>query len=95
MNGKKCKKSEGFNDKYSKIRIEKIPKKYENYYFIQEYDGIESIDIRYHKYEMDELKRIANDESLSYEDRIKQIQNFKLDFKYDTILESDTESQTE
>ena len=43
--------------KGSKTGIEKIPKKYENHYIITEYDGLESIEIDYTKYELDHLKK--------------------------------------
>ena len=71
MNGSQSKRGEGFNDRHSEVRSERIPKKYENYYHINEYDGTETVEINYNGYEIGELRRIANDESLSYEDRIK------------------------
>jgi hypothetical protein len=44
-----------FDQKYSKTAIEKIPKKYEKYYFISEYDGLETVEIDYTKYKLDNL----------------------------------------
>jgi hypothetical protein len=44
-------------NKYSKTAISKIPKKYENYYFIYEYDGLESVEIDYTKYQLNNLKK--------------------------------------
>ena len=41
------------NTKCCKIRIKKIPKKYENYYYISEYDGRESIAIDFTNYKLD------------------------------------------
>jgi hypothetical protein len=41
------------NTKCCKIRIKKIPKKYENYYYISEYDGKESIEIDFTNYKLD------------------------------------------
>ena len=81
MDGRNCKKGEGFNDSYSKTMICKINKKYENYFFISEYDGLETLDIRYHKYEIDEMRRIAKDETLSFEERINQINQLKVEFQ--------------
>ena len=46
-----------FDSKYSKTKTEKIPKKYENYYYITEYDGLETVEIDYTKYELDNLKQ--------------------------------------
>jgi hypothetical protein len=47
-----------FDDKkYSRTLIKKIPKKYEDYYYISEYDGLETVNIDYTKYELDNLKK--------------------------------------
>jgi hypothetical protein len=43
------------NTKWCKIKIKKIPKKYENYYFISEYDGKECVEINFTKYKLDTL----------------------------------------
>ena len=40
-----------FNGEYAKIKIKKIPKKYKNYYYIHEYDGLESVKIDYTNYD--------------------------------------------
>jgi hypothetical protein len=45
-----------FDDRYSKSEIEEIPKKYENYYTISEYDGLESVNIDYYRYEKEMYK---------------------------------------
>ena len=50
-----------FDGKHSKTSIEKIPKKYENYYYISEYDGLEKVEIDYTKYELDSLKQNIKD----------------------------------
>jgi hypothetical protein len=44
-----------FDSKYSKTKIKKILKKYENYYDIDEYDGKEWVKINYTKYKLDNL----------------------------------------
>ena len=82
MNGEKSEMGEGFNGKCAKVRIDRIPKKYEKYYYIREYDGTEDVHINYHKYEIDEIKNIAKDESLSFEERINKIQNYKIEIFY-------------
>ena len=46
-----------FDGNCSSTKIEKIPKKYENYYFISEYDGLETVEIDYTKYQLDNLKQ--------------------------------------
>jgi hypothetical protein len=43
------------NTKWCKIKIKKIPKKYENYYFISEYDGKECVEIDLTKYKLDTM----------------------------------------
>ena len=44
-----------FDGKYSKTKIKKILKKYENYYDIDEYDGKEWVKINYTKYKLDNI----------------------------------------
>ena len=71
-----------FDGKYSKTGIEKIPKKYEKYYIISEYDGLESIEIDYTKYELDHLKQkikeILENNSIDNDEKIKQFINMNI-----------------
>ena len=46
-----------FDENCSDTKIEKIPKKYEKYYFISEDDGLETVEIDYTKFELDNLKQ--------------------------------------
>jgi hypothetical protein len=46
---------------YSKVKIWKMPKKYEDYYVIEEYDGKEDIWINYDRYKVDKIKKIIYD----------------------------------
>lgn len=41
-----------FNSKYCYVKIKKIPKKLENFYEIDEYDGLEEVIIDYYTYEL-------------------------------------------
>ncbi len=50
-----------FNSTYSKVKIQNIPKKYENSYDIYEYDGLENISIDENKYKIDRIKEIIRD----------------------------------
>lgn len=63
-------------EKYSKTAIEKIPKKYEKYYIISEYDGLETVEIDYTKYELDNLKQnikeILENNSINNDEKINQ-----------------------
>lgn len=60
----------------SKTAIEKIPKKYENYYIISQYDGLEMVEIDYTKYELDHLKQkikeILENDSMDNDEKINQ-----------------------
>lgn len=62
--------------KYSKTAIEKILKKYEKYYIISEYDGLETVEIDYTKYELDNLKQnikeILENNSINNDEKINQ-----------------------
>lgn len=69
-----------FDEKNSKTIIHKIPKIYENYYYIDGYDGYESVEIDYTKYELDSLKKniieiLENSNIDNYEkiDKVKKI----------------------
>jgi len=68
--------------KHSKTGIEKLPKKYEKYYIISEYDGLESIEIDYTKYELDHLKQkikeILENNSIDNDEKIKQFTNMNI-----------------
>ena len=82
MDGGSSNQGEGFNRSSSKIIIDKIQKIYKDYYVISEYDGQETVNVDYNRFELKEIKRIANDENLSFEERIKQIQEFKVDYDF-------------
>jgi len=62
---------------HSKTGIEKIPKKYEKYYYISEYDGLEKVEIDYTKYELDNLKQkikeILENNSIDNDEKINQL----------------------
>lgn len=67
---------EKFNELNSKTMIHKIPKKYEKYYYIDEYDGLESVQIDYTKYELDNLrkniKEILENTTINNDEKINQ-----------------------
>jgi hypothetical protein len=64
-------------ENYSKTEIEKIPKKYENYYYISEYDGFETVIIDYTRFELDNLKKnikeILQNNSIDNDEKINQL----------------------
>jgi hypothetical protein len=50
-----------FNEKYTDVKIKKIPKIYENHYTITDYDGLEEVVIEYDKYKVDKVKEILRE----------------------------------
>ena len=68
--------------KYSKTGIEKIPKKYENHYYISEYDGLEKVEIDYTNYELDNLKKnikeILENNSIDNDEKINKFKKIDL-----------------
>jgi len=61
-----------------------IPKKYEKYYDIQEYDGLESVAIDYYRYNADNfmngIKKILKSE-MNNDEKIKEIECLVLNTK--------------
>ena len=72
-----------FDGKYGKTKIKKIPKKYENYYDIDDYEGIESVKINYTKYKLDniynKIKKILQTNN-DHSTKINEIEQFILAF---------------
>lgn len=73
-----------FDSKFSRSRIKKIPKKYEKYYYIDEYDGKECVKIDYKEYKLDniytkikEILQCDNDNNT----KINEIEQFIIGFE--------------
>ena len=64
-----------FNDKYSKIKIKYIPKRYENHYIIDECDGLENISINYSTYALDEIKKVVDNTEMTNDAKINLIRD--------------------
>jgi uncharacterized protein YcgL (UPF0745 family) len=68
---------EKFDGTNSKTTIHKIPKKYENYYYIDKYDDLESVEIDYTKYQYDNLKKnikeILENNNIDNNEKINEI----------------------
>lgn len=62
-----------FHEDYSNIKIKVIPKKYEKYYHIQEYDGLENIYIETDKYILDNMRKIIKNNSITNDEKISLI----------------------
>lgn len=73
-----------FNDKYAKIKIKKIPKKYKNFYEISEYDGKESIHINNHSFVISSIKKILYNDTPS-DEKIKKIKEILVNEKMEEI----------
>ena len=75
-----------FNDVYAKIQIKKIPKIYENYYYIREYDGAESVNIDYTNYnklnavcnKIKEILQSSDDNAIKINEMTDFISSFKM-----------------
>ena len=73
-----------FDDKFSRSIIKKILKKYEYYYYIEEYDGKEYVRIDYTKYKLDNIYTKINEILQSNVDnniKINKIEQFILEFE--------------
>ena len=55
---------------FAKIRLETIPKRFEGFYKISEYDGSESVVIKYDAYKVDAVKAILKDATLTEGERL-------------------------
>ena len=61
------------NGMCSDIRLDHIPPQYKNNYYIQEYDGTETVQIDYKGYLLDEIQKIIHDSSISAEDKVSRM----------------------
>lgn len=66
--GDKC------SGKYCAIDSVEIYKKYENYYEVNEYDGIESISINILKYKLDKIKEVIENDIGDGDEKIEVIE---------------------
>lgn len=62
-----------FNTGYSNVKVEYIKKKYEDFYYISEYDGLESVKIYINKYKVESIKKIVNNNDINSDEKINQI----------------------
>lgn len=61
------------NDRYAKIRLQRIPAQFVNFYQIDEYDGMETVVLLRNEYKLDAVKSILRDRSLSKADKLVRI----------------------
>lgn len=62
--------------KYNNIKIYNIPKKYENHYTIEKYDGYEDVIIEIEKYKLDNIEQIVKNTNISSDEKINEIIKF-------------------
>ena len=69
-----------FNGKNCSIQIESIPKKYENFYHIIDYDGEENVCIDYDIYKLETIYSIITnkDKNMKDGDKIREVTNIFL-----------------
>jgi hypothetical protein len=60
---------------YTNIKVKYIKKKYENCYYISEYDGLESVLIDINKYKLETIKNIVED-NINSDEKINKIKLF-------------------
>lgn len=61
------------SDKYASLYICRIPIRYKGFYRINEYDGFESVEIKYDAYRVARIKDITVNSSLSNDERLREI----------------------
>jgi hypothetical protein len=71
--------SEKCSGQHCRLKMVRIPKKYEDYYRINEYDGKEGISIKQHEYLLDNIKRVV-DAAPPDDERIQEIREILKDF---------------
>jgi len=73
-----------FDGKYSKTKIEKIPKKYAFFYDINEYDGLETVTIDYTRYKLvtiqNKIKELLQNTNTN-DEKINELQLFITEFE--------------
>ena len=74
------------NGEYAEIAIAQVPRKFENHYYIAEYDGLESVEIDFQGYQLDRIKSIVQQDSLSSDDKVKMTRDVLLE-EYEGDLE--------
>ena len=70
------------NSDFSDLRILELPKKYDGFYFIEEYDGSEDITIDHSLYKLETIREELEDGEKSAEERlerVKEILGWKLE----------------
>lgn len=59
--------------KYAALRVCRVPVRYKGFYEIDEYDGFESVDIKFNEYRIARIKGITANTSMSMDERFQEI----------------------
>ena len=62
------------NETYSKLKVKEFPIKYKSFLWWNEYDGNELVKVDYDKYIIHHIKCVKDNNSITAEEKIKQIQ---------------------
>lgn len=71
------------NGKYAKIAMEEVPIKFKKHFLIGEYDGLENVQIDFQGYQMDKIRGILKDDSLSNEAKVQMTQHALDEVEYE------------
>ena len=61
------------NGRCAKVELCKIPVQYVDYYEIEEYDGMEHVEIQYDRFKLDAVKLVLKDEGLNESEKLSRI----------------------
>ncbi len=67
------------NGEHAEIAIQQVQCRFKNHYCIGEYDGHESVSIDFQKYQLDKIKCIVNDDSISSDVKVKMTSDVLLE----------------
>ena len=69
------------NETYSMIAIAQVPRKFEKHYYIGEYDGLESVQIDFKRYQLDTIKSIVSDGTIASQVQVEMVRDVLLEKK--------------
>ena len=61
------------NSTFSEIKLQRIPAEYRDYYTINEYDGLETVLLNHNVYQLEAIKSLVKDRTLSKTDKLARI----------------------
>jgi len=61
------------NGQFSDIKLQRIPVEYRDFYTIHEYDGLETVLLNHNVYQLEAIKSLVKDRTLSKTDKLARI----------------------